>query len=240
MASVIRKVRFPSSVTNTIAVPFRAGHSVCLVLGVVICQVGTVSSPSGGSLWKGNDTASGTQHTGICVEFWSRIAPWFFVTLPRKMGHGFGLSVEDTGSYSLPPSRTPNSSQAFSWTFSLFRVCPLSFSIPHTTFGRQMSTALFILKLNSTLTLRANTHCNVLYYHIGTTLKQSLLALRENYCPTGRHKLGVGVGDAGCVREGHTAASGPCPLEEESRLLAVSVHLTWTTGLPFPLHTQGE
>lgn len=35
--------------------------------------------------------------------------------------------------------------------------------------------------------------CNTLDYHIGTALKQSLLALREHYCPTGRHKLGGGL-----------------------------------------------
>lgn len=44
MASVIRKTRFSSSVTNMIAVHFRAGYSICLVLSVVICKVGTVTA----------------------------------------------------------------------------------------------------------------------------------------------------------------------------------------------------
>lgn len=81
----------------------------------------------------------------------------------------------------LPPPRPPLS-------FFLASGSPPHFSIPPTTLRGWKRIELFILRLNSTLTLRKNNPCNTLYYHISATFKQSLWAWTENYHPAGRHK----------------------------------------------------
>lgn len=72
--------------------------------------------------------------------------------------------------------------------FFLASGSPPPFSIPPTTLRGWKRIELFILRLNSTLTLRKNNPCNTLYYHISATFKQSLWAWTENYRPAGRHK----------------------------------------------------
>lgn len=86
---------------------------------------------------------------------------------------------------SLGPFSSPPPSSSF---FFLASGSPPPFSIPPTTLRGWKRIELFILRLNSTLTLRKNNPCNTLYYHISATFKQSLWAWTENYCPAGRHK----------------------------------------------------
>lgn len=133
-------------VPNTIAVHFRAGYSICLVLSVVTCKAGTVTAILAALC--GKEMRWCQEHSTLDYVLNSGKEQNFSLvlsdTIQEDGTHRFGLSVEDTGSYFLPPPSTPNSSQVFSWTFFLFRVSPLSFSIPHAMFGRWMSTLLFI------------------------------------------------------------------------------------------------
>lgn len=135
------------------------------------------------------------------------------------------------GAYSSPPSlSSPGHSPVSS--FPSFFLSP--FSIPPTTLRGWKRIELFILKLNSTLTLRKNNPCNILYYHISATFKQSLSAWTENYRPTGRHKLeGLPV----WTRDAQQPA-GPC-LWEEAWFLAYALVLLGNLCSTFP-STDGE
>lgn len=122
--------------------------------------------------------------------------------------------------------------------FFLASGSPPPFSIPPTTLRGWKRIELFILRLNSTLTLRKNNPCNTLYYHISATFKQSLWAWTENYRPAGRHKPeGLWV----WKRDARSSWRGRAGLQEgEAQLLAVCIDFTWKIGPPFSLHRQGK